>query len=354
MLVSNAVRFLAVVSLCCIPGLSQLTVGLGAGAPNKARAADGDDSGVVLSAPSLGYLLDGSSGLLRGMRGLAGSGLVGPELPSETTLEMAVWSPAGQYVLGLARESREPILFRLVEGQLRGSSLVPAQPGVSSVHLSPGGRAVALYYAGGERIEIWTGLPDQPVRETELLLPTAGAPVRNVAVSDSGKLALVVLGEDDRQSLFNVREGEWRFLTAAERISSIVFLRNRPDALFADRAANRIYQVQGLDSDPALFAVAGAGEGLQDPSSVEASADGATAFVASATTRSVWSLDLLTSRLTRLECPCVPTGLHRLEGSAVFRLTDSAPDEPVWVLDADDDEPRIVLVPVASRTEGNQ
>ncbi len=157
MLVSNAVRFLAVVSLCGIPGVGQ---------------------------------------------------------PSKTTLAMAAWSPAEQYVLGLARESREPILFRPVEGQLRGSPLVPAQPGVSPVHLSPRGRAVALYYDGQERIEIWRGLPDQPIRETELLLPTPGAPV--------------------------------------------------------------------------------------------------------------------TSRMTRLECPCVPTG----------------------VLDADSDEPRIVLVPVASRTEG--
>jgi len=51
-----------------------------------------------------------------------------------------------------------------------------------------------------------------------------------------------------------------------------------------------------------------------------------------------------------LSCQCTPTGLDRLAGTDVFRLTEPSTG-PMWVLDAGAHQSRIVFVPPAVSRE---
>jgi hypothetical protein len=55
-------------------------------------------------------------------------------------------------------------------------------------------------------------------------------------------------------------------------------------------------------------------------------------------------LDLTGGVLSRLSCPCAVSGFERLKGPSRFRLTPVT-EAPLWVLDGDREEPRVVFDP---------
>jgi hypothetical protein len=97
--------------------------------------------------------------------------------------------------------------------------------------------------------------------------------------------------------------------------------------------------------------VAGPKEGIASPVAVAISNDGKRAFVANGKSGTIAILDLQAkTQVGELTCQCTPTGLDRLAGVDVFRLTEPS-NRPMWVLEAAAHQSRIVFVPPVANQE---
>ena len=79
-------------------------------------------------------------------------------------------------------------------------------------------------------------------------------------------------------------------------------------------------------------------------SAVSTSEDGRRVFLTQVNSGNVAIVDTETQTSVMLDCQCRATGLYRLKGTSVFRLTETS-REPTTVLDASAAEPRVVLIP---------
>jgi hypothetical protein len=95
--------------------------------------------------------------------------------------------------------------------------------------------------------------------------------------------------------------------------------------------------------------------GFADPIAVAITEDGKRVFVANASGE-IAAAELIdggVSALTQARCDCAITGIQRLNGSAVFRLTEITRN-PMWLLDAGKSELRTLFVPPAAPQAGSE
>src|SRR5262249_47580452 len=64
----------------------------------------------------------------------------------------------------------------------------------------------------------------------------------------------------------------------------------------------------------------------------------------------VRTIDLRSGSVAQLDCDCTPTLIQTLRGGSIFRLTESLM-QPIWVLDADGSDPRLMFLPAAFPAE---
>src|SRR5258706_5783343 len=116
-------------------------------------------------------------------------------------------------------------------------------------------------------------------------------------------------------------------------------------ALVADAAANQIHRLQNVTSGLETDVLAGPAQGIAAPVAVAMSSDSRRAFVANGKSGVVAILDLQgKAPVQKIACGCKLTGLDRLDGDNLFRLTEPS-NKPMWVLEAGAKETRIVFVP---------
>lgn len=99
--------------------------------------------------------------------------------------------------------------------------------------------------------------------------------------------------------------------------------------------------------------LAGKGEGISGPVAVAVSGDNRQIVIANSQPGSVAQVDISNGTVTAVPCECAVVGLQRLDGNAVFRLTEAS-EGLVRVFDGDAAEPRIVLVPGDGRPRGGR
>ena len=176
-------------------------------------------------------------------------------------------------------------------------------------------------------------MPDAPQSVRTVVLDSA--PVE-LALSDDGLTLL--------ESSRNGREGEAvyaytagqpsQILHRARRVSAMAFVPGTSNVLIAEgdgvRLVSPAFGVQTVD-DTSLDVVA-----------VAASSDGARLFSAMRD-GNIAIHDLRSSTAATVSCGCAPGVLARLRGNAVFRLNEVG-DGPLWLLDGDSPEPRILFV----------
>src|SRR5262249_2015717 len=121
----------------------------------------------------------------------------------------------------------------------------------------------------------------------------------------------------------------------ARRVSALAFVPGESNALVGEPNAVRLLS-------PAFGIQTIADQGLEDVSAVAEAGDGSRVFIATRSGRVVIH-DLRSSVETSVTCACSPGVLTPLRGNAVFRLNEMG-DGPLWLLDADSTEPRILFV----------
>jgi hypothetical protein len=260
-----------------------------------------------IETPGLGWIFDSSAGAIRPLTGIAGAAVVGDvlELPS---MQRAVIASRQGFALAVMADDARIRLVRL-QG---GSAAVEEIPGLLSspdrILLSPGGVAAVVYQRSLGRLQLITGLPDQPqIIETS-------SPAAPVAVSDDGSAAL----EDE----FPAPVTAAAFRPNGRDVAAIsgsgeVFLRRDGETR----------QIASLDAAAAWF-----------------SSDGSRVYLAGKDGKFL-IIEPATGASRALVCGCAATSLDPLNRDGLFRITDGSPP-PVFVFDAAASEARFWFIPL--------
>jgi hypothetical protein len=305
-------------------------------------AFGGSGGAPSLSGPTLGLVFDRAAENLRPIAGIPGAAITGAPLPLDGVISQTAIAPAQNAALVVKARDAAVALVTAAGGDWVMTALDGVPPAPASMVFSPGGSAAALYYAAGH-VQILTGLPAAPRVGTDIDVSSLPTPVSALAVDDAGGFLLLATGPAEAVSLYRVGANSAASLLGSFRsVSSLRLFRTGQQALLTDALAGTVYRITDVAGAAAVETVAGAGDGIQGLLAADTDAAGQRGFAA-ASNGTVYLFDFNGGRVTTLDCGCVPTGLFRLAGAAVFRLTEPGV-APIQVLDANT-TPRIVAVP---------
>jgi hypothetical protein len=301
-----------------------------------------------LSSPTLGFVFDEAMGRIRPIFGVTGASKLGEPLEMDFEIHAAEVSPRQDYILALVGNNREVVQIRISRGMASVRTLLPIAPAPDKIVLSPRGTAGAVYYRSSGKVQIITGLPDEPVLHSEVDLSALVLAPGVIAVSDDGQALLMTPVEDGVGRLYLAAPGgDVRPIFALRRVSAIEFLAQSHDAVIADSEENKVYLLRGTGGPEQLLVLAEEKDGVMVPRAVAVASDGRQVVVLNEQSKGLVIVSLDGATPAKLACDCVATGLFRLEGNAVFRLTGLSAG-PAWVYDGDGAQPRVVFVPPAS------
>jgi hypothetical protein len=295
-----------------------------------------------IQAPILGFMPDAAGSGIRPIFGVPGASSVGDRLQFEMDIRDAVISPNQDYAIAVRNDDAQAVVIDL------GTGTAVTVPGVRSrtdvIAISPMGSAAALYDQESKTVQVIGRLPRTPQVINEF--QASHIPGRGVrmAVSDDGGVALVEFIGDDGVALWAMDASGRSARISADHPADAAFLPNRRDAIVADDASRTVFLILDAAGTATPVPLMSATDDMEGFSSVAASDDGRQVFVADASSGIVATVDVETRRATVMSCGCRPTGLYRLKGNSIFRLTEIS-QEPVRVLDASSSEPRILIIP---------
>ena len=188
------------------------------------------------------------------------------------------------------------------------------------------------------------GLPDAPLLKREIDLSTIRSPITAAAISDDADTLLVA--SEDGALFVTDSDGGVRAMGSFGHVAALKFLERSHDALAADDTGNSIYLIRNAADAGSVVRMAGERDGVAGPRDVVASRDGRRAVVVNGGAGGLIVLDLAGGPAVRVACEVAATGLERLDGNEVFRLTEAGAG-PVWLLDGDWPEPRVIFVAAA-------
>jgi len=277
-----------------------------------------------IDGPVLGFVFDPDAAAVRPLLGVPGSATLGAPLATASGLHGVVVQRS--YALGID-DSGAAVLASMSDRRA-----LPGASGVSRVFVSPRGTAAAAYRSETGSAEIYTGLPDSPRWVRAVTLDSAPA---ELSLSDDGDfVAAIVRTPRGPDSITWMASGmAAQTLYRARRIESITFLPGGATALIAEPA--------GVKRVSPAFGTQPIAEGLDGVLAAAGTADGSRVVIA--TQSGVVIADMASSARIPLGCACTPNALAPLRGGAVFRLNRPG-DGPLWLLDADAPDPRILFV----------
>ena len=295
-------------------------------------------SAASIQGPQLGLVFDASHKALRPILGIPGAATLGQPLELGVQLHKTAISPRQDYALATEGEHNQVVV--LMVGHKTAKPVPGIEQDPDEILLSPAGRAAAVYYKGRNTLLIVTGLPGAPKVSEELYL-SAGRPVSALAVGDDGRTVLAGMGS----TVFLVTgSGEVPVLHELQKVAAIT-IPARGTAYVADSGRNQIHRLRGLADNLETDVIAGPKQGISAPVALAVSQDGGRAFVVNSKSRTISIIDLRGhAPVTKIACGCAPTGLDRLIGNEVFRLTEPS-GRPMWMLDASGRAPRVLFVP---------
>lgn len=298
-----------------------------------------------IRGPQLGYVFDQSQGNLRAILGVPGASRLGDPLSLEVNLVFAEISPKQDYVLGVTEDDGKLVLVTFGETAQPVSvqKIESVGLGASRITLSREGKSAAVLFPESQRLRILTGLPGDLQVAEEIDLRPAGLP-EALALDDEGKLVVLSVSENQgsRISLHSSESG-FQSLGVFGEVSALKFSTGR-QVLVADRASQEVILIRDVRDATQQIRIAGREDGIHDPVALDFSKDQKRVFVANAGSGTVAALDLGGAPATLTACQCTPTTLGRLEGDAVFRLTELS-EKPLLMLEAGANETRVLFVP---------
>jgi len=292
-----------------------------------------------LEGPRMGMVFDSSTRAIRPILGIPGAAILGAPLKTTLDLRSVSISPQQDFALAAEGEHNELVVLRFEHAPMTSTVVQGAHHGPDQMVFSPGGRVAAVHYKDGNRIQVFGGLPASPKVLDELYLSPGASPTA-LAVGDDN----TVLAGVGNSVYWVTHSGEVPMLKGVGNVSAITLATARL-ALVADAGANQIHRLQRLTTALETDILAGPAQGIAAPVAVAISSDSRRAFVANGKSGMVAILDLQgKAPVRKIACGCKLTGLDRLDGDNLFRLTEPS-NKPMWVLEASAKETRVVFVP---------
>jgi hypothetical protein len=284
-----------------------------------------------IGGPVSGIVYDREAARLRQILGIPGASVMGGPIELGYELKLAAVAPRQDAAIAVAADDTLHLL-RLnggpaAERTLEGISVIPER-----VVFSPSGTAAALYRSGA--LQVISRLPDAPAVAAFFDLSAYEAP-GSLALSDDG--AFLLFTADGALRVLSTRGDDRKLMDAGEGALA-AFAPGTHDAAVLDASGLVLLRDAGGNAEPQP--VAAAGELIDSPSGLAFSADGVKILVAGA--RGVAWIDPASGTRGRLSCGCTLSALARMGG--MFRLNEPG-SGPLWLLDAEAAEPRIVFVP---------
>ena len=299
-------------------------------------------SSSTVTGPMLGVVFDSASGRIRPLTGIPASAMLGEALVAGAPLSLALPGAGQSFAIGMEADTGTSVLL----SDAGRSELPGVRQGASKIAISPRGRAAAFYFADSASVLVVGGLPGSPSVVRQVF---PGGPLAALAVSDDAQTLLMVVDQDIGQAVLYDQAGQGsQMLQSASHVVALDFLPDSRNALFAESAANAVWLVQNSDG-PQVTALTDERDGIADVMGLASSNDGSTIFIAMRSGQV--AIRKAGSDPVMIACACQPSGLARLRGSAVFRLNEMGGDGPLWILDASGDQPRILFVATAVRSD---
>jgi len=301
-----------------------------------AAFADGN-----MSRPVAGYAIDCQT-RLRPIFGVPGAFTFGDPFTPQS--QSRIWLVPGQN-FALSENPSGAIEVTLLSGAaVTGSSPIPSvSPSPDWIVISPGAGSALLFFAGAQRIQVVSGLPQAPRVVLDQDVPSQ-EPFTNGAVSDDGNT--VLLGS--AATIYRVAAGQFQIVFSPGSVAGLTILRNGLYAAVADTAGS-VYQLRNL-TVPQVLATGLTGIGTIFPGS-----DGKSLFVARPGDRSISLVDLASGGVQTFATPVAAVTWSPLRNRDTF-LIASEPHEPAWVFFWDGNAGRVALIPTTeadtNRTAG--
>jgi len=292
-----------------------------------------------------GYVFDPTAGGVRPLLGYPGSAIMGEPLPAGVDLQHAAVSPDGDYALAITTDGRGLIAILKLSGKTSVHPLGVETAAGDTVELSPSGTYAVLYQHATQSLHVVKGLPGAPMAGTRLNVVHLGDPLSAFAINDQGTvLAAAPAGDSSRIFVFE-NDGSSHLISTVHHAADLAFV-NSTDAVLADDRHQEVYLLRSVTGVTATLPLAREAQGLSHPIAVAVSRDQKRVYVANAGSADIVAINLVDGVATRYSCPCSPNAVRRLNGTAVFRLTEPT-DGPLWLFDGDQAQPRIVFVPAS-------
>ena len=274
-----------------------------------------------LAKPSIGFVFDPATKSLRPVQGLPGAAVVGAPVEFGFVLSSAHVAP--RLDSAFVRAEDGSVHFFRLGGSAITERTVAELASFAQIVYSPSGTAAALFSAG--KIQVIQGLPDSPL-VAATISPRANPRLRRLlpdtlAISDDGGYLIYAAGGP--VELLSVAGDSRQVLDAAPGTLA-AFAPGSHDAAVIQ--SGKLYMFNDIAGSATRRTV----DSADSPSDLAYSPDARSLLIASASTRSVTTVNLETGDRSSLACDCAPAKLTPM--GSVFRLNELGKG-PLWLLD---------------------
>ena len=328
--------------------LYALNLGCGGGAEVSSNISPtssvGSTTAPQMRSPVLGFVYTGSGSEVRAINGIPGSSTLGSPLALPAGVTGMAFAPGQEFALveGASGASIGVISF---SGTTPGSLVqIPgavSRPGVIS--FSPNGASAALYSASEGRLQVLTGLPNQPQLTREIGSSDLPDAVRLLVIADDGT---TLLEGTVNNAVYLLASGGAQLLENVQDLEGMVFTPQSNDALIFDRGAGTLSLLQGVSTVRSNRLLASGLTGLEGQ--VELQTDGGRAVLTSASANHLWEVDLQSLQVQDLQLPTAPGMLQHLRLSGQYLLSWQS-GQPAWILNASQEKGSVYFVPAAAQ-----
>ncbi len=307
------------------------------------QGAAGGERGSSVSGPTLGYVVDASTGNLHMVSGIAGSSTMGAPVHRGSAIQCSAIAPSAAYAV-ISDESGKAWFYGQPGPRGASGAELADLSGVTHLATSPSGDGFVAYASGSGRVTVYAVRDGSPHLERSYSVALS-APVSRVALADGLKDPALLTRDSSGSSVLRASGDGLRTVAVLPGATEVTFLRGSERALILDAAQNAVYEADLALRNPALALVASSAQGIDAPVGLAVSDDNRTVAVASAANRKATLIDLASGAATQLDLPETPTGVRRMNSRAVFQLTDAS-SGPMLLLDVQGDSARTVYVPL--------
>ena len=299
-----------------------------------------------IGGPVLGFMPDADGTAIRPLMGIPGASVPGESLSLDADIHGAIISPKQDYAIAFRVADTQTAIIDFSANPPVATPVAGANPGAELIAVSPTGSMAAGYDRVSGTIQLIGNLPHSAAVVSAFDASLISGHATGLSISDDGTIALIKIIDNGEAGLWVVgsQGGPWRI--PLDRPSAAAFFPNRHDAVITDHATHSAFLMTDIDSTATLTPLFSAADGIANFSSVSVAEDGRRVFLADARSGIITVVDVQTGTAILTSCQCRPTGLFRLSGTSIFRLTERS-GQPIIVLDASSDDPRIRVIPPA-------